>query len=73
MAPPAPMTWDEMKALEGSRVRVILDWLIPEAFCEGTLLHLSEEGEVTYLKTDGSIAAAWPALDMELLPQVEPG
>lgn len=56
-----------MKALEGQKVRVILDWFIPDAYHEGTLLYLSEEGEVTMLNTDGTIGVSWPALDMELL------
>lgn len=60
-------TWDEMKALEGKRVRVILDWYDSEAFSEGVLEALDDSGQVWMLKDDGRRTCSWPALDMELL------
>ena len=56
-----------MKALEGKRVRVILDWLDPDAYHDGILLDLDDYGQVVIQNDDGSRGVSWPALDMELL------
>lgn len=63
------MTFDEMKALEGKRVRVILDELDPQAYVDGVLELLDEYGQVQIRNDDGTLSYAWPALDMELLEE----
>lgn len=62
------LTWQEMKALEGKRVRVLLDNDPEEVFHEGVLVSLREDGEAAIRNDDGRIGYSWPALDMQVAP-----
>ena len=55
--------WERMKALEGRRVRVLLD-RDPDVFVEGVLVSLDEDGEAGVKYPDGHIGYCWPALDI---------
>lgn len=61
------LTWDEMKALEGKRVRVQLDSYGDPVYVEGVLHSIDEYGQVALFTPDHGTRFSWPALNMEEL------
>ncbi len=58
-------SWNEMHALIGHHVTVVLDLSEDGAIITGKLLDLTDDGEAKVQLDDGKVMYAWPAMGIE--------